>query len=183
MNLLARLLIGSALLGSIVVFSGCTRHKKGADAFEHYFEIRLPERVELVQAHWAGFYYPFGLDSEQMLLEFTAPEQVIQDLLFHDKDKGRTAISAEEREQIFGSQTGDANAVKRGLELAPEWFQLPDKILYAISFAAGQSAVVRFSDEPVRFRMIIYDHGCGHIFVDHVAHRVFVTQVRGGKLF
>lgn len=183
MNKLVHILIGLMLLSSIVLFSGCTRHKKGADAFEHYFEVSLPNGVELIQAHWAGFYYPFGLDSEQMLLEFTAPEQVINDLLFQDISKGRTTISAEEREQIFGSQADETNAVKRGLELAPEWFQLPDKILYGISFLAGPSAVVRFSDEPVSFRMIIYDHGCGHIFVDHAAHRVFVTQVRGGELF
>lgn len=136
----------------------------------------------LIQAHWAGFYYAFGLDQEQMLLEFVAPEEVIKDLMGPNLAPGKTSASPDERERIFGWKTTDSEGVVRGMESAPRWFTPGDSKQYRIGFLAGQTAVVQFTSQPSRYKMVIYDSGSGYIFVDLVASRVYVTQTRG-KLF
>lgn len=174
---------GLAVVLVVALFvTGCTRHKRGDDAFEHYFDINPPKGVTLLQAHWAGFYYPFGLDAEQMLLEFIAPEDVINELLGHGSSQEKRIAAPEEKERIFGWQTPDDEAVRRGLEAAPKWFTPPEPARFEIGYVAGQSAVVRFPETHSRYRMVIYDSGYGHIFVDMTANRVYISQVRG-KLF
>ena len=96
------------------------RHKRGAAAFEHYFDFSPPEGVTLIQAHWAGFYYPFGLDNEQMLLEFVAPQEVIRKLFGDDVAKETPSVGSKEKEQVFGWKTGEEEAVKTGLDAAPK---------------------------------------------------------------
>lgn len=182
MKVSIRVILCCAWLALSAGFLGCTRHKRDADAFEHYFDISPPKGVTLIQAHWAGFYYPFGLDSEQMLLEFIAPEEVIKDLLGHDTAQENPNATAEEKERIFGWKTGDDDAVKRGLEAAPKWFTPNGPARYEIGYIVGQSAVVHFPESVGRYRLVIYDSGYGHIYVDSTANQVYVSQVRG-KLF
>ncbi len=148
------------LVGALFV-TGCTRHKHGDDAFEHYFDINPPKGVTLVQAHWAGLYYPFGLDAEQMLLEFIAPEDVINELLGHGSSQEKRIATAEEKERIFGWQTPDDEAVRRGLEAAPKWFTPAEPARCEIGYVAGQSAVVRFPETHRRYRMVIYVQDMG----------------------
>ena len=167
----------------LVALSGCTRHKRGADAFEHYFGISPPKGVILIQAHWAGFYYAFGLDSEQMLLEFIAPEEVMGKLLNHDAAVEKAEASAEEKERVLGWKVSDHEAIQRGLQSAPQWFTPADVKNYEMVYLVGQSTEVRFQGKPSRYRMIIYASGNGHIYVDDIAQRVYIAQGGGGKMF
>jgi hypothetical protein len=182
MNKFTRMLIGAALPCAVAFFSGCTRHKKGADAFEHYFETKPPEGVTLIQAHWAGFYYPFGLDAEQMLLEFVAPEKVINKFFPPEPPDVKPAATTEEKEKVFGWQTDEAGAIRHAMEVAPKWFTPASAANYQLGFVLGQSAVVRLAQPAGRYRLIIYDSGNGHIFIDDTANRVYIAQDRG-KLF
>ncbi len=170
------------ILAVALFVSGCTRHKRGNDAFEHYFGIPPPEGLTLIQAQWAGFYIATGLDAEQIVLEFVGSDKVIADLFQHEKAEEKQAVAREVMDKILGWKTVPTEAIKRSMEAAPKWFAPADVAVCRIVFLGEQSALVEFPDEGLRYRLIIYDHGNGRIYIDRLADRVYIAQ-ENGKLF
>ncbi len=177
-----RLLRVVPLVIALAVLTGCTRHKKGAEAFKHYFAVSPPGGVTLIQAHWAGFYIATGLDAEQIELEFVAPETVMSDLFSPKPEDEKSTALPRELERIFGWKIEPSEAVKRKLQSAPKWFVPAEAAVPKIVYVGGESAFIEFPEAKPRYQLIIYDSGQGGIYLDRLAGRAYISQ-ENGKLF